>query len=116
MRFLVNSGFFRNYIKINFLSDPSLTVETIPLQGFVPFVKRMPSFVQDSQHLMQNLDNTFVPPDCVLFSCDFESLYTSLDQETTLNKISDFMASKLDPNFINAYGFRTILFLVLSNN
>jgi hypothetical protein len=54
-----------------------------------PFIKKMDSYIQDSQHLLRELDNFTMPPDCILFSCDFESLYTSLDQQKTLRRISE---------------------------
>ncbi len=76
----------------------------------------MDSYIQDSQHLIQQLDNVPIPPDCILFSCDFESLYTNLDQEKTLRRISEFMADKLDNNFIDSKAFHTILSLILFNN
>ena len=43
-----------------------------------PFVETMPSFIQDSQQLLQVTTNMILVKDVKLFSCDFESLYSNI--------------------------------------
>jgi hypothetical protein len=76
----------------------------------------MDSYLQDSQHLLQELEHFQIPPDCILYSCEFESLYTNLDQNRVLKNISEFMADKLDTKYIDSLAFHTILSIILYNN
>ncbi len=56
-------------------SNISLLIDVI-LQ---PFVKKCPSFLQDLQNLIQKTYRNFFQNDCKIYSCDFSSLYTSLN-------------------------------------
>ena len=82
-----------------------------------PFVCKSSSFLKDSQHLMQDVEDKKFPLDSVLISGDFESLYTNLEHNLVLDYITDFMKDKLD-NFkdMKIEGFEAILELILKYN
>ena len=81
-----------------------------------PFVKKFDSYIQDSQNLLQKVDTLQLPPDCILLSSDFESLYTNIDLNIALINITEFAKDKLDKDHINTKGFHDILELILFNN
>ena len=89
----------------------------ILLDLILPFVYKMNSYIKDSQHLIQKCENLKLESkEIFLYSCDFESLYTNIDQNECLNLISDFMRDKLNDENIKIEGFYTILKLILENN
>ena len=60
-----------------------------------PFVEGMFSFLKDSQHLMQDLNNLKFDPNKVkLVSADFINMYPSIDQNDLIDKIIDFLNTK----------------------
>ena len=81
-----------------------------------PFVKTMPSFIQDSQQLLQETANMILVKDVKLFSCDFESLYSNIILEDCLNKLREFMQNKINSTDIDIVGFREILQIVFEFN
>ena len=81
-----------------------------------PFVVKMPSFIQDSQNLLQHTVNLTFNYDVNIYSCDFESLYTNIDLDSALILITDFMKDKLISKHIKIEGFHKILQIVLLNN
>ena len=75
-----------------------------------------PSYLQDSQNLIQDLDKKFFPQNVKFISCDVESLYTNIDLKLALTIISDFAKDKLDIDHLNILAFNTILKLIFENN
>ena len=75
-----------------------------------------PSYIQDSQNLLQKCENLLIPDDSYLFSCDFESLYSNIDLNLALDKLTEFMKDKLCSQEISLIGFHEILKLVFFNN
>lgn len=82
-----------------------------------PYVIASDSYIKDSQDLMQralefktNADNVF------LFSCDFESLYTNINQDQCLFIICDFLKDKFKSKYLSLLGFSKLLNFVLKNN
>ena len=89
---------------MQFASNISLLIDVI-LQ---PFVKKCPSFLQDSQNLIQNTYRNFFQKDCRIYSCDFSSLYTSINLDHALNVITDYISRHFhsDEIILNDSGFQ----------
>ena len=102
---------------INYRKHPTSDLCALIDKLIRPFVCESSSFLKDSQHLMQDVEDKRFPSDSVLISGDFESLYTNLEHNLVLNYITDFMKDKLD-NFkdLNIEGFEAILELILKYN
>ena len=81
-----------------------------------PYVKKFPSFIQDSQNLIQDLDKKFFPKNIKIISADIEALYTNINLDLALDIITDFARDKLDFNHINIIAFNSILKLIFKNN
>ncbi|CAF1113579.1 unnamed protein product, partial [Brachionus calyciflorus] len=81
-----------------------------------PWVKKLNSFIKDSQNLIQDLNNNRFPVDSKIFSCDFESLYTNMGLVLALKIVTEFMQDKLESEHITIRGFNEILKIVLFNN
>ena len=81
------------------------------------FVKDFDSYIQDSQNLMQKTKNLKFPGNSILSSFDIVDLYTSINHDECINRLTEFLRSK---NFysehINLKGFQKILELILKNN
>ena len=61
--------------------------------------------------------NLFLPEDCEIYSCDFESLYTNIDVLKLITITCESVAPLLsNSKYINLYAFREILKLFLHNN
>jgi hypothetical protein len=87
------------------LQDPSgrMLTHMAACCGRHPFIKNFISFIQDSQNLIQDLDDRFFPSNVKFFSADFESLYTNIYLNLALNIITDFSKDKLDESNINGF-------------
>ena len=82
-----------------------------------PFVQKMPSYIKDSQHLLQKLHNANLTQDSVyLYTMDFESLYTNIDKSDAINLITQYIQDDLDTNYITSFAFYVILELIFDNN
>ncbi len=82
-----------------------------------PIIKSTDTYIQDSQHLLQKLDEqTFDAGKMYLYSCDFESLYTNIKKEDAISLICDYMRNKLDPTIINTTGLARLLGIVFECN
>ena len=102
--------------KNNFTSRISLLIDLI----LKPLVKQMPSYLQDSQHLLQdalklNLSNYNIK-DISLISADFESLYTNIILPQALDTITEYVSKKFHSKHINIFAFHALLKIVLFNN
>lgn len=58
-------------------------------------VTKLPSYVQDTRHVLMQIDNVSIPPDAILASIDVESLYTSIPHPWGLAATEHF----LDKNY-----------------
>ncbi len=72
--------------------------------------------MQDSQNLIQKTANLFFPTNAQISSSDFDSLYTNLNLEDVLVKISDFIASNFYSEHITSTGFHFLLKVIFENN
>jgi hypothetical protein len=81
-----------------------------------PHVINSETYIRDSQDLMLKCSNLIVPDGSVLYSCDFESLYTNIVLESLLNDVTEFIAPFLDNFHLNVQGFYKILKFILYNN
>ena len=93
-------------------SNISLLIDVI-LQ---PFVKKCPSFLQDSQNLIQNTYRNFFQKDCRIYSCDFSSLYTSINLDHALNVITDYISRHFHSDEISTKGFHELLKIIFELN
>ncbi len=57
-----------------------------------------------------------MPSDCKIFSCDFSSLYTSINLDDALNVITEFIATNFNSTEIDTYGFHMLLKLIFTLN
>jgi hypothetical protein len=80
------------------------------------FVTKTETYIKDSQNLIQNSINISVDSDTELYSLDFANLYTSINSEDAIHRISDFIRTNFKSDNITTSGFNTILKLVLYNN
>ncbi len=74
------------------------------------------SYIKDAQHLIQKTQFLCFPQNCLLYSCDFENLYTNILLIDACNYICDYVKDKLDTSLISIYGFKTILEILFNNN
>jgi hypothetical protein len=81
-----------------------------------PHVKKLPSYIQDSQNLIQDSYKLKIPINTKLVSADIESLYTNIQLEHAIIVICDFAKDKLPKSNLNITAFKEILKLVLENN
>ena len=75
------------------------------------------SYIKDSQNLIQKTKDLKIPVNHTLITADFVALYSNIDHEDCLYRLTDFFKDKLQ-NFkhIKIEGFHSILKLVLENN
>lgn len=81
-----------------------------------PFVRKSPSFIQDSQNFIQKTINNSFPLNSKIYSLDFESLYTNIILDDALKIISDFISNNFNSDEITSTGFHTLLKLIFNNN
>ena len=81
-----------------------------------PFVVKCESFIKDSQHLLQETLELFVPEGYSLLSGDFDSLYNNIILETALDVICDFVKNDFHSQHINIIAFRKILEIIFKFN
>ena len=101
---------------INCINTPTYKLCNFLEKILHPHVKKFESYIQDSQNLIQDCSTFSVPPDSILCSADFESLYTNIPLIEALDIICDFAKELLDFEHCNIEGFREILKLILFNN
>ncbi|XP_070581465.1 uncharacterized protein [Ptychodera flava] len=58
-----------------------------------PIVKSLPSYIQDTNHHLQDIDQVTVPDNALLVTIDGKSLYTNIPQEFSLNAVRDFVTT-----------------------
>jgi hypothetical protein len=120
-------GKFRVLLKVhkeNFGLRPIINSKNTPTYNLCkmiklllnPFVSKFKSFIQDSQNLMQDLENKLFGKNSIIYSADIESLYTNINLNLALDIITDFSKDKLDLEQISTFGFREILKLIFNHN
>jgi hypothetical protein len=82
-----------------------------------PILVDTPSYLKDSQHLLQKCNNLEIENDRVfLYSMDFESLYTNIDKLDACNRITEYMTRFIDKDYIQPYALHTLLLIIFENN
>jgi hypothetical protein len=84
-----------------------------------PLIQSIKHILRDSQQLLQELENVKFKDNQILYSCDFESLYTNIKPDHAIDIISIYLINKT--NILNQFnititGFRVILNLIFSCN
>jgi len=101
---------------INSKSHPTENLSSLIDCLLKPILKLTPSYIQDSQNLLQKTKNVKFPSDCQIFSCDFEGLYSNIDLNHALIIIYDFMKDKINSIHLNHKAFYIFLKLIFENN
>ena len=79
-----------------------------------PLVQLTGTVLKDSQnHYFIKCQNITLPK---IYSMDFSSLYSNMDQIHTANTLTDFVTQHLDSFNLNSFGFRELLLMILNNN
>jgi predicted GIY-YIG superfamily endonuclease len=81
-----------------------------------PHVKKLPSYIQDSQNLIQDCYKFHIPNNALLVSADIESLYTNIKLDHAIEILFEFARDKLPASTISALALKEILKLILENN
>ena len=101
---------------INCSSHPTSKISLLIDCLLKPIVVTTESYIKDAQHLIQKAQHLQFPQDCLIFSCDFDSLYTNILIEDACRYICDFAKDKLDLSFISIFGFKSILEILFNFN
>ena len=112
---LHKANFGERYI-INCTLHPTSKIALLIDCLLKPLVRLLESYIQDSQHLLQKLHKKFFPCNSKIFSCDFESLYTSIELKKALDLICDYVKDKLNFEHITIEGFRYLLEIIFNYN
>ena len=82
-----------------------------------PVVQLTDSYIKDSQQLLQKCEYLRINYKKVyIYSCDFDSLYTNIQKNDAVNRITDYIKDKLDFNYITPLAFSKILSLIFDHN
>ena len=84
-----------------------------------PIVKSQPTYFRDSFALKDLLNTLHVPHNASLFTYDAVSMYTNIDTDTCIKRLSDFLlsdATKKKFEHYNAKALIEALKLVMYNN
>jgi len=101
---------------INCVNHPTSRISLLIDCLLKPIVYKTESFIQDAQNLIQKIGPRKFPPNCRLYSCDFESLYTNIKLQDALDTICDYVKDKLDFSDINMFAFRKLLEILFNYN
>lgn len=63
-----------------------------------PISIKHPSYVKDTYDFIDKIRNIKLPPDCLLFTMDVDSLYTNIDTPSGLRAVKDFFVKYPDKN------------------
>ena len=80
-----------------------------------PIAAKHFSYLKDSQNLIQVTQNQTFPSNSKLFTADFDSLYSNIPIDKSIEIISDMM-SKINFDHFTAFGHDSLLELTLKNN
>ncbi|KAF7642341.1 hypothetical protein LDENG_00259770 [Lucifuga dentata] len=72
---------------------------TEPASQFVdfhikPLAQQLPSYIQDSTHVLKVLHDMRIPADCLLVTMDVESLYTNIDHDDGLKALQHYLQNR----------------------
>jgi hypothetical protein len=82
-----------------------------------PRLMETPSYLKDSQHLLQKCNELKIEyTNIYLYSMDFESLYTNIDKLDACNRITEYMTSYLNEDYIQPFALYTLLLIIFENN
>jgi len=101
---------------INCRSHPTENLSWLVDTLLKPLIVLTESYIQDSQNLLQKTKDRIFEPNCEIYSCDFEGLYSNIDLENALNVIYDFMKDKINSIHLNYKAFYVFLKLIFENN
>jgi hypothetical protein len=101
---------------INNIDHPTSLLSQFIDLVFQPFVKNSSSYLKDSQHLLQECESLYIDKKWNKYSCDFESLYTNIDIDTAVDKITNYLSDKISSFDYNIVALNGILKLILKNN
>ena len=101
---------------INCIKHPTSNLSQFIDSVLQPYVQSSTTFIKDSQHLIQDLEDLTLPENTKLCSFDFESLYSNIDLKDALIVITNFMSDKITSKHFDTYGFYHILKLIFENN
>jgi len=80
------------------------------------FVQKNKTYIKDAQNLIQLIYKIFVDESYELTTGDFESLYTMMDSEDAIERLTQYYAKYIKYVDLSNYGFNKILKLVFYNN
>ena len=109
--------------KNNFSTRPLVNCKNTILEPFSKLISlllkhivvKQPSYIKDSQNLIQLTQNLSFNENSILHSADFESLYTNIPVNKALIIISElYMNNPIEE--VTTYAFNSFLKLVLENN
>jgi hypothetical protein len=101
---------------INCRRHPTGKISNLMDNLLKPLVQRTHIVLKDSQNLIQKCQNITFATKPKIYSMDFSSLYSNMNQIHTANTITDFITPYLDSFHLNPAGFRALLLLILENN
>ncbi|XP_077148976.1 uncharacterized protein LOC143809888 [Ranitomeya variabilis] len=81
-----------------------------------PFAMKLTSFLRDSTHLIQLLQDLCLPPGTILITLDVESLYTNINHDVGLKAISFFLDSNTTGDREHDQFLLDLLFFILDKN
>ena len=90
----------------------SLLIDCLPK----PIVVKTELFIKDAQHEIRKAQHLQFPQNCLIYTCDFDSLYTNISLDDACRYICDFVKDKLDLSFISIFGFKSILEILFNFN
>jgi hypothetical protein len=93
-------------------SDICLLIDLI----LKPLISKTDSYLKDSQQLLQEAQEIYLPDKSVLYSCDFSSLYTNIDLIEAIRLIGEFLWDKFESRHINIGGILKLVEIVFKNN
>ena len=80
-----------------------------------PIVKKQPSYIRDSSHLIKMLETLILPQNVLLVSLDVTALYPSIPQDEAIEVCASFAQKEYnDPGVTNM--IRIFLYHILKNN
>ena len=94
---------------INCSSHPTSKISLLIDCLLQPIVVTTESYIKDAQHLQ-------FPQNCLIYSCDFDSLYTNILLDDARRYICGFVKDKLDFCFISIFGFKSVLEILFNFN
>ena len=99
-------------------NSPTQALSSLIEKILKPIVPRLTTYIKDEWHFIKQLPRT-LNYEATLYSCDIESLYTSITIDLGLEAISYWLNNKSDliPNcFSNGFILEALEFILRNNN